>query len=215
MIFRFSLFVIIVFSFFACKKEENNKVHKSGLKYKINYVSSDSLGGLFVDKIRDSEISFADLDTMSINITDDNIKVDIGLLRIPNELVFNPNASQSGIINYIWTVCFDIDSSASETHGDLQFIIANSKFGDQFVSKDILGSSSADILMRTYYENFVGYDSTIFSIKDFVTQKGNKFHFSVPKNANSILGSINSRTKVYFMAYYCDGLLSYFDYYPD
>ncbi|HEY4785048.1 MAG TPA: hypothetical protein VIH57_03320 [Bacteroidales bacterium] len=203
---RLNMILIVLISFYSCKKEKEYNFNPSG-----NYVNAEQNGGFYIDKVNDTEKSFIDLNNLSVNITDIKINISIGLLNIPDSVTFSQTALYMNALNYEWSIYFDLDNSDSLSTGDISISIMSFKStNNQYVTKGILSGTQQDIWLC----DADGY-LNIASLKDYVSIKGNVINFFIPKSINPVLKSIDKGTKFYFKAYCNDGFNVCTDYYPD
>jgi hypothetical protein len=203
---RLWIILSVLISFYSCKKDNSNNKSPSG-----DYINIAQNGNFYIDKVNDVGKSFIDLDSLSINISSVNINVNIGLVKMPDSLIFSQEALPINALNYEWSIYFDMDNSNSITKGDISFSIMRYKFKDSLiVTYNILDGTQKNLWL-----NYGQGDTTIVDLERYTSLKGNSIYFSIPKSIDSSLKSINNNTNFFFKAYFNDGNNKYYDYYPD
>ena len=150
--------------------------------------------------------NFIDLSEMSVNVTNSNIRVDITVVELPNQLKYNFENKGNGNNRYIWLVYFDTNDDNNVNIGfNLQLT------GD---SKDSNKWDSVIALLINYGDSHYPVNDPI-DISSNVNINGNTITFDIPKFLSSDLDEITPLTKVRF---YSDQFIEpdykYRDWYP-
>ena len=197
---------MILVSFYGCNKDiETYSFTPTG-----DYVYADQNNGYYIDKVNDAGETFVDLNKLSIHITNENININIGLFKLPDNLIFSQPTLPMNVMNYEWSVYFDVDNSGSLNKGDISMSIMKFKFNDSIVNGNILSETQKNIWLYTG----TGFKVTA-RINEYVSINGNDICFSIPRSVDSSLVLINNKTNFYFKACFNDGINVYTDYYPD
>ena len=204
---RICFILMILTAFYACQKE------KVGYNFipSGNYVNADQNNGSYIDKSKDVEKSFIDLNTLSIALSNANININIGLLKMPDSLIYSQIPLQINSLNYEWAVYFDMDNSSSLTKGDISISIKKFKMNDSsIIVNNILTGTQKNIWLYdgTYFESISNLDK-------YISLNGNNICFSIPRSLDTSLLLINNKTNFYFQTTFNDGTHLYKDYYPD
>ena len=77
----------------------------------------------------DSDFSFIDIETFKIQVYGSKIVVELKLLDIPDLLVFNQSTLSSAVLEYGWTVDFDVDGDLSLAN-NIQFAVTRWNWGE-------------------------------------------------------------------------------------
>ena len=167
--------------------------------------------GTFLDEPGDVSQAFLDLDSLTVQLTADTIKVSLGLAHIPDRLIFNQEALEIKTLNYEWSVTFDIDNSRSITDGDLFLSISHFKFRKELRASDILGITQKNLWI------FEKGGNNAVNIGDLSHThiKNNTILISVSKDLHASLEKIDESTNIHFRSIYKDGRQHYRDIYPN
>jgi hypothetical protein len=177
------------------------------------YVSANQNGGQFIDIINDVNKPFVDLVSINIEIDDSFININLGLNDIPQTLTFYQNELPINALNYDWSINFDLDNSNSISPGDMAISVSKWKSANStpITTNDILGITQENVWLTENGSSFLNQ----CSLYQYVSLSDNEIIFSIPKSIHSSLTSIKHDSKIYFRAYFNDGMNMYIDYYPD
>lgn len=175
----------------------------------------------FKDAVGDAAFPFIDIVASNVEVTDQTIIFTIQLLNLPDQFTYDsvniiPPVNSFGVVEYSWSVLFDLDSNGLQSGGDIQLGLISAKENGENEKTDHL-------------KNFInGYTANTFDIDNFILLSasaivsaqievyGNVIILTVNKSVNENLSTIQPDTPVIFYSMYCtDASTCYDDIVPD
>ncbi len=139
---------------------------------------------------------FIDLKEMKVDVTDTNIRVEITLKNLPNELPYNQEEIEAGSTEYYWNIIFSIDDNGIDTIGNILFSVRKSKNNDEPQIGSILDFTEKIIFKGKESPNGGIYYEGISDIGLNTSIEGNTIIFDIPKSLHIDLEKITSSTRV-------------------
>jgi len=210
-------------SFSACGNTDeattDNAVPKSYFKNttsvqdsKNDIYTPDNSGILVLDS--NANFQYMDIDTVDVNITDTNVKIELSLVNLPDTLLFNKTATRDNSSEYYWSISFDIDDDNKNSVDDLEFSISHVKFsGSSEVNGTILSNTQQNVY-ETFSRNSETSKLQLHDISSFVSIVGNTIIFDIPKTFRRV-DEIKSGVGIKISTYASIEGKSYFDGYPN
>ena len=188
--------VVLPFLLLACENNDGQSIDNN-----IRY-GSDSQG--------DVAFSFIDITEVSVEITDTQIKINFGLLAIPETLTYDSINAPNDAEEYGWRVWFDLDDDST----------VNNNIWINFSSHKNVGDVESEGVIEEFTDRSiclvdgVGLNCNHLGAFELVTEN-NTLKITIDKSIHEIFQEVDNQTKVSFVAIHQIGNTRYLDSYPD
>lgn len=188
--------VVLPFLLLACDNKDGQSIDNN-----IRY-GSDSQG--------DVTFSFIDITEVSVEITDTQIKIDFGLLDIPDSLTYDSINAPSDAEEYGWRVWFDLDDD-STVNNDIWVNFNSHKSVGDVESKGVIEEFTDRSICQI---DGVGLNCNYLGTFELATEN-NTLIITIEKSTHEIFQEVGNETKVSFVAIHQIGNTRYLDSYPN
>jgi len=180
--------------------------------YTLNYTpnKNNSFTKVVTDDVEDIAdfSSVVDLKTVSVDIDESNIKIELALDGTLDKLIYNGKDLSVNVREYDWDILFDLDGNGVHSENDIIFSISRYK-------SDETADEKTDSLLNFTQKNIwlasSNGASVVADIAKYITVVDNKITFNIPKSVYSELSKISSPVSLIVSTSYNNGITNFTD----